>query len=99
MIAENILLRLPERCVTVAAGDLRDQFLKVTDQDEIQVDASAVELIGQAVLQVLVAAARAAEASGGSFAIINPSPAFAERVSACRLGEAIGLPVEGETIP
>lgn len=92
------MLRLPERCVTVATAGLRDQFLTAIDQGDVHVDASEVEMIGQAVLQLLVAAALAAEANGRSFAIINPSPAFVERVSACRLGKAIGLPVEGETV-
>ena len=42
-------------------------------------------------LQLLVAARREAEAAGQAFVIADPSPAFRERVSACRLEAALGL--------
>jgi anti-anti-sigma regulatory factor len=59
--------------------------------DEIIVEASDVESVGQAVLQLLVAARAEAVQAGQAFTIANPSPAFVERVAACRLDAALGL--------
>jgi anti-anti-sigma regulatory factor len=93
------MLPLPAYCATVAAQDLHGRLLEVSVPDELSIDAGQVEHVGQAMLQLLVAARREATANGRSFAIIHPSPAFVARVRACRLDEALGLPVEGETIP
>lgn len=90
--AEERSLRLPANGTTVIAEDLRVRLVLAADLDEeIVVDASEVENIGQAVLQLLVAARAEAERSGRSFTITNPSRAFVERVSACRLASALGL--------
>lgn len=99
-MSEELPLRLPAHCATVAASDLHGRLVRAAETDDVSVDASDVENVGQAVLQLLVAARREAEANGRAFAIANPSPAFAERVRACGLGKAIGLPEEeGEMIP
>ncbi len=92
-------VKLPARCATTVAEDLRVQLVLACERDGgIEIDASEVESLGQAVLQLLVAAQAEAAASGLPFAITNPSPAFAERAVACRLGEAIGLTVEEEAV-
>ena len=59
--------------------------------DAIEVDASEVESVGQAVLQLLVAANAEAASAGQAFRIVNPSPAFTDRVNRCHLAAAIGL--------
>lgn len=99
MSEENLPVRLPAHCATIAAADLHACLVKASEQDETRVDASEVENIGQAVLQLLVAARREAEANDRAFAITNPSPAFVERVRTCGLGEAVGLSNQGEMIP
>ena len=75
-----------------SAEDLRIHLVLAADyRDRTEVDASGVESVGQAVLQLLVAARREAAQTGQPFAILNPSPAFAQRVAASRLADAIGL--------
>ncbi|MFV0623232.1 STAS domain-containing protein [Sphingomonas sp. ac-8] len=88
------MIRLPAHGTTVTAAELRTQMVLAADfSDRTVVDAAEVESVGQAVLQVLVAARREAVQSGHAFAIHNPSPAFVQRVVASRLADAIGLPV------
>lgn len=97
-LGEDRALRLPAHGTTVTAEELRIRFVLAADLDAtIAVDASEVESVGQAVLQLLVAAKAEADRAGKAFAITNPSPAFVERVNQCRLAEAIGLePVTGD---
>lgn len=86
-------LTLPAHGTTVTAEDLRVRLVLASDFDgAMEVDASAVESVGQAVLQLLVAAKVEADTQGQSFSISNPSPAFVGRVTACGLAAAIGLP-------
>ncbi|UYY59658.1 STAS domain-containing protein [Sphingomonas sp. S2-65] len=85
-------VRLPAHGTTVTADDLRVGLVLAADQnDTIEVDASDVESVGQAVLQLLVAARAEASASGQGFRIANPSQAFVERVKSCHLAHAVGL--------
>lgn len=99
-LCEDRSLRLPANGSTVTAEDLRVRLVLASDFDGgIRVDASEVESIGQAVLQLLVAARVEAGHAVQPFAIANPSPAFVERVHACRLGEALGLPDQKEIVP
>ena len=96
---EDRSLRLPVHGATVTAEDLRVRLVLAADFDgEMVIDASEVESVGQAVLQLLVAARAEALSFGQPFAIVNPSPAFVERGTACRLGEAIGLGPREETV-
>lgn len=89
---EDRTLRLPANGTTVTAEDLRVRLVLAADLDDaIEIDASAVESVGQAVLQILVAARAEATASGQEFTIANPSPAFVDRVKSCHLAAAIGL--------
>lgn len=88
----DCVLRLPAHGTTVTAEDLRVQLVLAADQkDVIEVDASEVESVGQAVLQLLVAARSEASAGGQDFRIVNPSQAFVERVRSCHLAHAVGL--------
>jgi anti-anti-sigma regulatory factor len=90
--ADDRSLRLPAHGTTVTAEDLRVRLVLAADFDDtVEIDASEVESVGQAVLQLLVAARAEAAGTGHGFRIVNPSPAFIDRVSRCRLAEAIGL--------
>jgi anti-anti-sigma regulatory factor len=85
-------LCLPAHCGTVAAEDIRVRLVLAADLDgSIDVDASGVESVGQAVLQILVAARHEALGNGQRFTITDPSPAFVDRVRRCQLAGAIGL--------
>ena len=96
-VAETGPVHLPAHANTVAAEDLRVRLVLAADfEGQTEVDASDVESVGQAVLQLLVAARAEARRNGQSFVVSNPSPAFVERVSSCRLAEAIGLQIEEE---
>lgn len=99
-LAEERALILPVHGTTVAAEDLRVRMVLASDFDQMmEIDASAVESVGQAVLQLLVAAKIEADARGQAFTLRNPSQAFVDRVAACGLAAAIGLPVEEEIQP
>jgi anti-anti-sigma regulatory factor len=90
--AEDRSLRLPVHGTTVTAEDLRVRLVLAADFDDtLEIDASEVESVGQAVLQLLVAARAEAAGSGQPFRITNPSPAFIDRVTRSRLADAIGL--------
>jgi len=89
---EDRSLRLPVHGTTVTAEDLRVRLVLAADLDDVlEIDASRVESVGQAVLQLLVAARAEAAASGQPFRIVDPSPAFIDRVTRSRLADAIGL--------
>lgn len=85
-------LRLPAHGTTVTAEDLRVRLVLAFDFDDaIEIDAADVESVGQAVLQLLVAARAEARRNDHDFRIANPSPAFVDRVTRCRLADALGL--------
>jgi anti-anti-sigma regulatory factor len=91
---EDRAVRLPAHGTTVTAEDLRTRLILAADlEDMIEVDASQVESVGQAVLQLLVAANAEARGAGQAFRIANPSQAFLDRVNSARLGDAIGLEI------
>lgn len=91
-LVENGPVRLPAHGTTVTTEDLRVRLVLAADFDgRIEIDASQVESVGQAVLQLLIAARVEAEQNNQPFAILEPSPAFAQRVNGCRLADAIGL--------
>ena len=92
-------VRLPAHAVTTTAEELRVGLVLACDvAGGIEIDASDVESIGQAVLQLLVAARAEADAKGLPFTITSSSPAFADRVTACRLARRIGLTDEEEPV-
>lgn len=85
-------VRLPVHGTTVTAEDLRVRLVLAADlNDVLEVDASEVESVGQAVLQLLVAARVEAASNGQTFRIVYPSQAFAERVTSIHLAHAVGL--------
>lgn len=99
MPREDRSLNLPPNGTTVTAEDLRVRLVLASDFDAaMDVDASAVESVGQAVLQLLVAARAEARSNGQSFVIHNPSPAFVDRVTACGLAATLGLTVEEDRL-
>lgn len=88
--AEDRSLRLPVHGNTMAAEDLKVRLVLAADLDEqMHIDASQVESVGQCVLQLLVAAHAEAERQSLEFEIINPSPAFVERVVGCGLAKML----------
>ena len=82
---------LPPHCSIDAAASLRDALLAIEAPAGVAIDAGAVETIGQAVLQLLLAARNDAVADGRAFALIGTSPAFAARIEALGLGDRLGL--------
>ncbi|MET1754339.1 STAS domain-containing protein [Novosphingobium sp. RD2P27] len=93
-LSEDRSLSLPACGNTVAAEDLKVRLVLAADlDDEIRIDASQVESVGQCVLQLLVAARAEADDKALEFEITNPSAAFVERVSGCGLAETLGLEI------
>lgn len=85
-------LRLPSNASTATAAELQAELVRAIDGEAgIAIDASQVESIGQAALQILVAARAEAQANDRLFRIVDPSAAFVDRVTRCRLAAAIGL--------
>lgn len=88
--AEDRSLCLPVHGNTMAAEDLKVRLVLAADLDEqMHIDASQVESVGQCVLQLLVAAHAEAERQSLEFEITNPSPAFVERVVGCGLARIL----------
>ncbi|WP_372890002.1 STAS domain-containing protein [Sphingomonas sp.] len=85
------VIHLPPHATTVTAEDLHVRLVLAADDGATTIDASASESIGQAALQVLLAARIEARDAGQEFHIIDPSPAFLERIEKCGLADAIGL--------
>jgi len=83
-------LVLPAVLDTPAAAALRQTLRdSIGSVQPIQIDASGVERIGQACLQVLAAAEAAAEDAGQEFRIVGASPAFADMATLAALDTLI----------
>lgn len=82
-------IALPAQCGTAAAEDLRTALLDAAQAGAVRVDASAVASLGQAVLQLLLAARRTAEVGGLFFDIGSPSAAFNDTLARCGLADAL----------
>ncbi|WP_242148622.1 hypothetical protein [Sphingomonas sp. BAUL-RG-20F-R05-02] len=88
----DTVLRLPVHCLTKDAEDLRVRLVIAADQgDGIVVDATDTQTIGQAVLQLLVAARAEAVVTGQAFAIDHLDPTLAARLAGFGLTGALGL--------
>jgi chemotaxis protein CheX len=73
---------LPSRLDTAAAPPLRLALKKLIEQAQpVAIDGGAVEQVGQACLQVLLAARAAAAAEGLPFAVTGASAPFADTVA------------------
>ncbi len=85
-------IRLPAQCGTAAAPAVHRALVEAIAAGAAPaIDAGEVEILGQAMLQLLLAAKAAAPAM-----TIDPaSPAFAERIHALRLSASLGL-TQGE---
>lgn len=84
---------LPAHCGTAVAEDILARLVITSDQEQdIHINAAAVESIGQGVMQLLVAAHIDAKRVGQAFTIEAPSPAFLERVRSCQLAATLELP-------
>lgn len=91
-VSLELPLALPAKLHTSYAEDLRVWLVMAIDHSmAVEIDASAVETVGQACLQLLVAARSEAIQLGKTFTIEAPSAAFFERVELCGLAEKIGL--------
>jgi len=85
-------LHLPENVTTVMAEDLRAGLVLAADHESaIFIDASETQSIGQAALQLLVAARLEADRLGLPFAIENARPELVERITGLGLAETLKL--------
>jgi chemotaxis protein CheX len=84
-------MKLPPVLDIGAAAPLRSQLMERRGQP-LELDASAVERLGGLCLQVLIAARNLWSLDGVKFAILDPSPAFAEGVD---LSAAFDLAAQG----
>jgi|APFEC2959095136_1045048.scaffolds.fasta_scaffold00746_3 anti-anti-sigma regulatory factor len=92
------IVALPANGMTATAEELRNQLVCAgRTEGTIVIDGSAVQTVGQAVLQLLVATQRDALATGGSCRIVNASAALRDAVAACRLTAAIELEAGADT--
>lgn len=92
-------IRLSGHATTVTAEDLQAQLVAAADfADGTSIDASDVLSVGQAVLQLLIAARTEATANGRDFGFVAASPAFSERVASCQLAQAIGLETRKDNV-
>lgn len=81
-------IRLPAQCGTAAAPEIHRALVEAAAGGApLAIDAGEVESLGQAVLQLLLAARTAVPA----LTIAPVSPAFADRVTALRLAPALGM--------
>jgi len=83
-------ITLPSKCDRAAASALIPEFCDALGVSPLAVDAAKVERIGQAMLQLLVSAAR----TEGGIALANPSEAFTAAVRLAGL-EAVLLEEAG----
>lgn len=90
-------IRLPANVSTVLAEDLRARMVFAADHDEaIIVDASEVEAIGQAGLQLLIAARKEADRLDLPFALTNLSEPLFQRLVTLGVADALGIDVASD---
>lgn len=88
---------LPAHCTMATAADLHPRLVAAQRTGApVEIDASGVDSVGQAVIQLLVAALMPGDDQPSPFAITNPSPAFVDRVAACRLSAQTGVQASEE---
>ncbi len=75
------MIELPPRCDRAAAAALQPELVDAMADEPTLIDASKVERIGMAMLQLLVCAAN----TGGGISLAKPSRAFCETVSLANL--------------
>lgn len=83
---------MPANVTTVMVEDLRARLVLAADRDAaILIDASQTQTIGQAGLQLLLAAQAEAERLNIPFAIENPRPELAARIVSLGLAAVLGV--------
>ncbi len=86
------VIRLQGHGTTVVADDLRTQLVMAADfSPTTAIDATEALSVGQAVLQLLIAARRDANERDHDFHFVGVSEAFSERVVNCQLATEIGM--------
>lgn len=94
-VSSPVVVCLPANGTTITAEELRNELVFAAEFGAgTSVNASGVQNVGQAVLQVLIAARRAATDREKPYEITEASKAFQSRVYDCGLSAAIGLPNE-----
>ncbi|MFO1261609.1 MAG: hypothetical protein U1E68_11105 [Sphingomonadaceae bacterium] len=92
-------LRLPANVTTVMAEDLRAGLVLAADHEAaILIDASETLSIGQAALQLLIAARQEADRMKIPFAIENAQAPLLARIGALGLSDVLGLGGKEETL-
>lgn len=92
-------LRLPPNVTTVMAEDLRAGLILAADHEAaILIDAAETVSIGQAALQLLIAARQEADQLSIPFKIENAQPALVARIGALGLADMLGLARTEETV-
>ena len=85
-------IHLPPNVTTTMAEDLRAGLVLAADHDEaILIDASETQSIGQAAVQLLVAAKLEAERLNLPFAIEHARPELVDRITALGLADMLEL--------
>jgi anti-anti-sigma regulatory factor len=88
-------VRLTGHGTTVSAEELRNRLVQAADAGATTaIDASEMLSVGQAVLQLLIAAQAEAASGSRKLHFTGASAAFSERVVGCQLADAIGLEIE-----
>ncbi|MDQ4420651.1 hypothetical protein OOT33_09430 [Sphingobium sp. DEHP117] len=92
-------LRLPPNVTTLMAEDLRAGLVLAADHEAaILIDASETISIGQAALQLLIAAKLEADRMTIPFEIENAQEPLVKRIEALGLAETLGLTGKGEEV-
>lgn len=91
-VADDGRIHLPPNVSTVMAEDLRAGLVLAADHEEaIIVDAAETTSIGQAALQLLVAAKFEADQLAIPFIIENARPELVERIAMLGLADLLGI--------
>tara|TARA_B110001454_G_scaffold218548_1_gene246841 strand:+ start:3441 stop:3782 length:342 start_codon:yes stop_codon:yes gene_type:complete len=92
-------LHLPPNLTTVMAEDLRAGLVLAADHEAaILIDAADTTSIGQAALQLLIAARQEADRMNIPFGIANAREPLVRRIEALGLAEMLGLAGKGESV-
>ena len=90
-------VKLPANLTTVMAEELRARLVLAADHDEaIFIDATETESIGQAALQLLIAAKREADRLNLPFTIENTGSALRTRITTLGLADILDIEREGK---
>ena len=80
-------IQLPPRCDRASTNLVYPELIEMQNDDAIKIDASKVEQIGQAMLQLLASTAKAGE----GVEVTEASDAFREAVQLAKLEDLLNL--------